>query len=261
MPLHKRVSFEALEARKLLSVSIVDGVLRIIGTPSNDVIEVKYDPASDRLNAAIVVKFNGAETYWNQAAFQGIYIDGGNGHDNIGFNENDGKVGRPTTLIGGAGNDTIEGSAARDTIYGGPGHDIIDGKGQADRIFGEAGNDTIYGGTGSDRIDGGNNNDVIYGGDGNDFITGGAGNDYIEGGSGADRLDGGRDDDTILGQTGNDTIWGGPGRDSIDGGSGLDLIFARDGDVDTVDGGTGNPNEAEVDETLDLVIRIQVRRP
>ncbi len=261
MHLPTRISFEGLEARKLLSVSIVDGVLRIIGTPSNDVIEVKYDPSSDRVNAEIAVDLNGVESYWNPAAFQGIFIDGGNGHDDIGFNENAGNVGKPTTLIGGAGNDTLEGSNSRDTIYGGAGHDIIEGKGQADRIFGEAGNDTIEGGAGSDRIDGGNNNDRIQGDDGADFITGGAGDDWIEGGSGHDRLDGGRDNDTIQGQTGNDTVWGGPGRDSMDGGSGVDLIFARDGDIDTVDGGTGSPNEAEVDESLDLVIRIQVRRP
>ena len=69
---------------------------------------------------------------------------------------------------GGAGNDTITGSAGDDNISGG------------------AGNDTINAGAGDDRIDGGSGNDTINAGDGNDTIIGGAGNDSMDGGLGVD---------------------------------------------------------------------------
>ncbi|MBC7756698.1 MAG: type I secretion C-terminal target domain-containing protein, partial [Bdellovibrio sp.] len=71
-------------------------------------------------------------------------------------------------IAGGAGNDTITGSAGDDNIFGG------------------AGNDTINAGAGNDKIDGGSGNDTINAGDGNDTIIGGAGNDIMDGGLGVD---------------------------------------------------------------------------
>ena len=75
----------------------------------------------------------------------------------------------------------------------------------ASSIIGGAGNDTITGGTGNDTIDGGAGNDTITGGTGNDTIDGGAGNDTITGGTGNDTIDGGAGNDTMNGGDGSDT--------------------------------------------------------
>ena len=53
-------------------------------------------------------------------------------------------------------------------------------------IVGGAGNDTITGNSGNDKLSGGGDNDVIAGGAGHDVIIGGAGNDTLTGGAGHD---------------------------------------------------------------------------
>jgi hypothetical protein len=116
-------------------------------------------------------------------------------------------------LIGGLGNDTIDGRAnfynlvsyagssgvvadlAAGTATGGDGNDTlinvrsIRGSGFADQITGSAAADVIYGGEG---------NDILIGGDGNDLIFGEGGNDTISGGSGSNTLDGGAGIDTFV---------------------------------------------------------------
>ena len=53
-------------------------------------------------------------------------------------------------------------------------------------VLGEAGDDTLDGGLGSDTLDGGEGNDTLLGQDGSDMLTGGTGSDVIDGGEGAD---------------------------------------------------------------------------
>ena len=88
-----------------------------------------------------------------------------------------------TSIVGGGGNDSVVTS-----ITGGTGNDLT-------TIVGGAGNDTVVGGTGNDTIVGGTGNDTIVGGTGNDVavddgttdsilttistLTGGTGNDVI----------------------------------------------------------------------------------
>lgn len=72
-----------------------------------------------------------------------------------------GSVGDDQRILGGAGNDTIDG---RD------GNDLIEGEGGDDRLEGGAGNDTLLGGEG---------NDTLIGGEGDDRVTGGAGADQF----------------------------------------------------------------------------------
>jgi Ca2+-binding RTX toxin-like protein len=159
--------------------------------------------------------------------------------------------------IGGAtsGDDTITGTSGNDVIYGGPGDDTIFGLGGNDQLFGEGGDDRLEGGSGNDVLDGGDHDDVILGGSGSDTATGGAGADEIRGGSGNDTLRGGSGRDEIFGGSGNDRLYGergpdlvdgGDGNDFISGGSGNDRLQARDGQTDTVRGGTGS-DTAEVD--------------
>jgi RTX calcium-binding nonapeptide repeat (4 copies) len=86
-------------------------------------------------------------------------------------------------LMGGAGNDTINGHGGLDTLVGGAGDDLIYGGYQADTIRGGTGNDTIYANGGSDLINSGVGNDTVWLGDSNATVVlgEGAGYDIING--------------------------------------------------------------------------------
>ena len=106
---------------------------------------------------------------------------------------NDGAPGerddvRTPDVQGGAGPDTITGSAARNILLGSCG---------ADRLDGAGGDDTIAGNAGADAIEGAGGDDVIYSGDGpadlradcaaepaNDRVACGAGDDLVIAGAG-----------------------------------------------------------------------------
>jgi trimeric autotransporter adhesin len=87
----------------------------------------------------------------------------------------------------------------------------------AGTVLGGAGNDTMTGSAFADSIDGGAGNDSLVSGGGNDTINGGAGNDTITNGSSTSTnrvlIDAGAGDDTIIAGTGNDTMLGGEGND------------------------------------------------
>jgi Ca2+-binding RTX toxin-like protein len=63
----------------------------------------------------------------------------------------------------------------------------------------------------------------------------------------ADVLTGTQRDQSLLGFDGNDEISGGPGQDTLSGGVGDDRIDARDGELDTIDCGTGLVEELLAD--------------
>ncbi|MCU7840773.1 MAG: type I secretion C-terminal target domain-containing protein [Candidatus Thiodiazotropha sp. (ex Troendleina suluensis)] len=74
-------------------------------------------------------------------------------------------------VMGGSGNDTLNGTSAANIIYGFGGDDTIDGKND---------DDLLYGGLGDDYIEGGYGNDLLYGEGGDDEIRGEQGDDtYI----------------------------------------------------------------------------------
>ncbi len=181
----------------------------------------------------------------------------------------------PTTLMGGAGNDTLiggsandsinGGSAGKDSIIGGAGNDTLDGGAGGttigtvplvanrddiirggignDNIKGQGGNDYLFGEAGDDTIDAGDGNDVIDTGDAGgpnnrDSVLGGNGNDAIRGGSGNDTLRGGAGDDTILGGDGNDNLIGDAGNDKLRGENGSDNFDNGSGTSSTTRAGT-----------------------
>ena len=80
-------------------------------------------------------------------------------------------------------------------------------------LFGGAGNDTLMGSAGDDRLFGEADNDSVDGGNGYDLLVGGAGNDILQGGDSADTLIGGVGNDTLNGGLSNDTMKGGAGAD------------------------------------------------
>ena len=106
---------------------------------------------------------------------------------------------------------TIDASASTENVSIGT---AIQGAGT---VLGGAGNDTLTGSAYADSIDGGAGNDSLTSGGGNDTINGGDGNDEITNGSTTTSnkvsIAGGAGDDTIIGGTGNDTMVGGEGND------------------------------------------------
>ncbi len=71
-------------------------------------------------------------------------------------------------------------------IVGTAGDDILNGTAAADIIYGQLGDDEIDGGGGNDTIFGGGDRDTLNGGVGNDILSGGADSDDLIGGAGAD---------------------------------------------------------------------------
>ena len=156
------------------------------------------------------------------------------------------------TLRVGDGNDlaVLTGTGTRGVLVGGPGNDLLQGA-SGDDVFpqgaGRDGADKIVGGLGDDLVDysarsrGVRANLDGRGGDGqpgeNDTIATDV--EGIAGGRGDDRLRGNSHENMLVGGRGNDRLSGGAGYDRIDGGPGDDGISARDGSIDAVSCGSG----------------------
>lgn len=184
-----------------------------------------------------------------QEAFAGFAVTAGGMDAVIGTRFDDtlfGMAGRSATLIGGAGDDilvarsnpggdfgdgdVLRGGAGADSLTGSAARDELVGGGGGDSIFGAEGFDFIVGGGGKDVIDGGLKADEIRGGKGADSIVGGGGNDSISGANGKDRLDGGEAKDSLLGGGGKDVLDGGEAKDILFGGAGKDRFRFEQGD-------------------------------
>lgn len=155
------------------------------------------------------------------------------------------------TLLGLAGDDTLDGHDGDDEVVGAGGEDIVRGEDGDDTISGGRGEDFGRGGNGADHMSGGGGGDTLDGGYGNDNVRGGAGDDMLDGGNNDDRLRGGGGDDSIGGSHGDDDLAGGAGDDSLSGGDGVDDLQGGRG----ADGLSGNAGDdrlrgQEGDDTL-----------
>lgn len=197
-------------------------------------------------------------------------LDGGDGNDTItaasitdtmiGGAGNDSLNGLFTSASGGDGNDTINGinnGTSPATLDGGNGNDyLIGGKTGPNFFAGGAGNDTIFYGTTGDKLIGDLSGDdyisatsvavstgstplLIFDNTGNNFFLGSPNADSIVGGTGNDFMFGGTGNDTLLGADGNNTLAGGSGDNYIVGGSGNDSIIGLGGS-DGMLGGAGS---------------------
>jgi len=104
---------EALEQRRLLSVSLINGGLTVDGTPDNDVIQLTVE------DGELVVDVNGVQDRFAVETVTGILVRGHAGDDAITLGA--GVIG--ATLNGGAGNDTLAGGSGNDTLIGEDGDD------------------------------------------------------------------------------------------------------------------------------------------
>jgi Ca2+-binding RTX toxin-like protein len=185
----------------------------------------------------------------------------------------DGAPGEADTLIsilevvGGAGDDVLTGNAGFNALIGCGGADTLNGLGRFDVLSGDLGPPRTFmscgvpfevpGGSGDDTLNGGAGGDSLSGGPGEDTLNGGGAFDVLDGKSGDDALNGGAWGDSLSGGGGDDTLRGGPGRDSMLGHRGADTLFARDGQRDSVRGGTGT-DRARVDRRLDTAVLIEL---
>lgn len=284
--------YESLEKRRLLAGVYHDtatGDLFIFGDAGNN---FAVAVSSDSDPEVLVVSDAGRHTF-NKSEITQLTFIGYGGDDTF---TNDTSL--PALMLGHAGNDTLTGGSNDDVIVGGDGDDVLNGRAGNDRvvtaagtdiarggngddsIFGSSGLNELHGNAGNDTIYGGNDVDTIFGGDGidqifglggddiidsglggvagsagiqqgdlvlglggNDTIIGGGGLDIFWGGDGDDILTGGGGENRIHGQTGNDTITGGPRADFLRGLSGNDTIDGGGG-ADAIDLGSGSDDTA-----------------
>jgi Ca2+-binding RTX toxin-like protein len=141
-------------------------------------------------------------------------------------------------------------------LLGGDGNDVLDGRGGADLFRGGGGTDTadytlrrnpvtVGIGTSADDGEKGEGDNVFTD---VENIWGGRGNDVLRGSSASNRLAGGGGDDVLYGRGGRDTLLGG---------SGDDQLFARDGDRigDTLDGGDGTDRASR--DRIDILVSVE----
>lgn len=150
----------------------------------------------------------------------------------------------PDVIVGGAGNDTINGLGGDDRICAGDGADVLVGGGGADRVYGEAGADQLIGYSGPDHIDGGADVDIA---DFN-YATGPITADLASGtanGEGSDQLlgiewlAGSPHADDLRGDAAANRLYGRGGEDRLDGREGDDMVFGSAAN-DVLIGGLGS---------------------
>lgn len=160
--------------------------------------------------------------------------------------------------MGGAGNDSAEGSYNDDYLDGGAGNDYLDGGEGNDYLNGGAGNDYLYDTWGDSILIGGAGDDSLLS-DWNSSLDGGSGDDQLTsygdstliGGKGNDSLNGYGDNNSFKGGAGDDTL-SGWGNSYLDGGSGNDIYVVnseqnviressdRQDEIDTVQSNIGS---------------------
>ena len=143
-----------------------------------------------------------------------------------------------------------------ENVIGGKGNDTVQGSLLANRLDGHTGNDTISAGAGGDTLDGGSGADSLLGGVGNDtYVVDDAGDTVVEAAAaGTDTvLSGvswslglsqenlvltGEDATSGTGNTSRNVITGNAASNLLSGGGGADVLRGMDGN-DTLDGGAG----------------------
>ena len=139
-----------------------------------------------------------------------------------------------STVLTGAGNDTLNGGPGNDTLNGGPGNDVLSGAAGDDTLIPGLGQDELQGGPGQDTWDADSAaQDVAV--DVGEGVATGLGRDTL---ADVENVKGGLGDDILIGDAAANTISGGPGNDLISAGAGDDTIIEGAGD-DTVDAGKG----------------------
>lgn len=110
------IQAETVEARLLLTASLVGDVLTIQGTPGNDKVSVTVD------DGLIEVQVNRDRWHFNEASVASLQIDTFEGNDKVNLGDD---VTVPSVISTGDGNDKVVGGAGDDTVSTGAGKDKI----------------------------------------------------------------------------------------------------------------------------------------
>jgi hypothetical protein len=164
-----------------VTVKVVDATLNVDGSGGDDSILLRIRPNAPTI---LQVLASGRQVgNIDRSRFGSIRVDGNDGNDAIVVDESFGTftATTPTTIDGGAGNDTLIGDTGPVRLAGGAGNDLLLGGDAVDELFGGDGNDTL---------DGNKANDVAFGGAGDDtFIWDpGDASDTFDGEAGTDTL-------------------------------------------------------------------------
>lgn len=209
-----------------------------------DVIRFTFDGVTTASFAGVtevesLVTANGANRITLNAANGITSLTGGNGNDTF-----DGSLAVNDMVIDGAsGNDSLIGGSGDDSITGNVGADFIDGRAGADTLMGGSGNDTfvgraadvangeiINGELGIDTVQTSDNNFSLRTSTNieNLVLLGGIGLNAF-GNDEANYITGTSGNDTISGAGGDDALQGNGGNDSLIGGAGIDQLFGGAG--------------------------------
>jgi hemolysin type calcium-binding protein len=151
-----------------------DGTLEVNGGHRANAVALRL---GDRTQVQVDVGDDGSADFtFARSDLRAIEVKMGSGNDAVRVDDTNGAFtdSIPTTIAGGAGDDSLIGGAGAETFLGGDGNDTIDGG---------KGNDTAYLGDGNDVFswDPGEGSDVIDGQAGSDrmLFNGGAGADTV----------------------------------------------------------------------------------
>jgi hypothetical protein len=164
-----------------VTVKVIDATLHVDGSAGADSITLRIRPNEP---AILQVLASGRQVgNIDRSRFSTIRVDGNAGDDVVRVDESFGTFAAvtPTTIDGGAGDDTLIGGIGAVRLVGGAGNDLL---------LGGDGIDEMFGGDGNDTLDGNKANDVAFGGAGNDtFIWDpGDASDAFDGEAGIDTL-------------------------------------------------------------------------
>ncbi|MCP4859521.1 MAG: PKD domain-containing protein [Fuerstiella sp.] len=152
---------------------LVNGTLYIIGTNGDDHVDLKFKTKKDELKV---------DARLNQHKGKGKGKKKHDHGDHIKETFTASAVDRIVALLGdgddryrggGGGSGGAADAEVLQVVLGGAGNDDIEGG---------RGNDILFGGSGRDKLFGGNGADIMVGGDGRDKLKGGRGNDLLIGG-------------------------------------------------------------------------------
>lgn len=229
---------QPLETRRLFSLPSIGvtsrGTLAVIGTTSADKVTITRTNADDpnsALSITITGGDEGASVHARQrvGTFQRISIDLGAGADSVSFVIG-GKLKQRTTILGGAGNDTLEFvTPSRVLASGGNGNDVlfsqittINSAGEHNReIIGAQLEQTNK--TGPATLQGNAGDDTLWA-DSNDSVDGGPGTDVAQA-----EIDNSQSDDDTKGDALTEVFYGRLGAEGIE-------EFKGATNADTIDG-------------------------
>jgi Ca2+-binding RTX toxin-like protein len=171
------IAVPAVSAAPTVRARVVDGTLRVKGSPFADTIVLGISGTDANQLQIDVNGDRSADDTFDINTFASIVVDAGRGNDFVQLDTANGAftTARPTIVAGGKGDDTLLGGSGNELFFGGPGNDFVDGNGGADTAFLGDGDDTFVWdpGDGSDTVEGGSGFDthVFNGGSGNETMA------------------------------------------------------------------------------------------